>query len=92
MGDLLGLFAHVVFVIYLAIGRGLRQWLPLFAYVLPMHVITAAVSTSSDQQRVVFPADLYLVILGRYDVRSGSALAVELFILCSLACMSLLKT
>jgi len=45
VGDLLGLFAHVVFVIYLAIGRGLRQWLPLFAYVLPMHALTALVST-----------------------------------------------
>ena len=40
-GDVVGLAAAVTFVFYLMIGRSLRRWMPIFAYVLPVNAVAA---------------------------------------------------
>lgn len=40
-GDMMGLTASLMFVLYLLIGRSLRSWMPIFAYVMPVNVMAA---------------------------------------------------
>ena len=37
----MGLAAAIMFVNYLLIGRSLRTWMPIFAYVMPVNVMAA---------------------------------------------------
>lgn len=39
--DCIGLLSAAFFVVYLAIGRAMRSWMPIFAYVLPVNVVAA---------------------------------------------------
>ena len=36
-GDIMGLAGSILFTLYLLIGRSLRTWMPIFAYVLPVN-------------------------------------------------------
>lgn len=43
----MGYVAAIFFVVYLTIGRTVRTWMPIFAYVLPVNAIAALVLSSA---------------------------------------------